>query len=90
MGIQNQLRIQVGNYPDMSAAEVHKICPACRGFCTCKMCLRGDNMIKGKIRDILAQEKLEHLFRLLSLVLPVVKQIHFEQCSELELEKMLR
>ncbi|GJY04294.1 lysine-specific demethylase JMJ25 isoform X1 [Tanacetum coccineum] len=77
-------------YPDMSAEEVHKICPTCRGFCTCKMCLRGDNMIKGKIRDIPAQEKLEHLFRLLSLVLPVVKQVHFEQCSELELEKKLR
>ncbi|GJY95715.1 lysine-specific demethylase JMJ25 isoform X1 [Tanacetum coccineum] len=77
-------------YPDMSAEEVHRICPACRGFCTCKMCLRGDNMIKGKIRDIPAQEKLEHLFRLLSLVLPVVKQVHFEQCSELELEKKLR
>ncbi|GJR03924.1 hypothetical protein Tco_0526908 [Tanacetum coccineum] len=76
-------------YPDMSAEEVHKICPTCRGFCTCKMCLRGDNMIKAKIWDIPAQEKLEHLFHLLSLVLPLVKQIHFEQCSELELERKL-
>ncbi|KAL4568324.1 hypothetical protein LXL04_023933 [Taraxacum kok-saghyz] len=44
----------------------------------------------GKIREIAAQEKLEHLFCLLSSMLPVIKQIHFEQCSELELERKLR
>ncbi|KAI7736263.1 hypothetical protein M8C21_022713 [Ambrosia artemisiifolia] len=54
------------------------------------MCLRGDNMIKGKIRKIPVQDKLEHLFCLLSSVLPVVKQIHFDQCFELELERKLR
>lgn len=77
-------------YPDIPVEEVHRICPACRGCCNCKMCLRGDNMIKGKIREIPAQEKLEHIFCLLSSVLPVIKQIHFEQCSELELERKLR
>ncbi|KAK9056327.1 hypothetical protein SSX86_027417 [Deinandra increscens subsp. villosa] len=77
-------------YPDIPAEEIHRICPACRGCCNCKMCLRGDNMIKGKIREIPAQDKLEHLFCLLSSVLPVVKQIHFDQCSELELERKLR
>ncbi|KAL4563164.1 hypothetical protein LXL04_027199 [Taraxacum kok-saghyz] len=77
-------------YPDIPVEEVHRICPACRGCCNCKMCLRGDNVIKGKIREIPAQEKLEHLFCLLSSVLPVIKQIHFEQCSELELERKLR
>lgn len=77
-------------YPDIPVEEVHRMCPACRGCCNCKMCLRGDNMIKGKIREIPAQEKLEHLFCLLSSVLPVIKQIHFEQCSELELERKLR
>lgn len=77
-------------YPNIPAEEVHRICPACRGCCNCKMCLRGDNVIKGKIREIPAQAKLEHLFCLLSSVLPVVKQIHFEQCSELELERKLR
>nr|XP_043620660.1 lysine-specific demethylase JMJ25 [Erigeron canadensis]XP_043620661.1 lysine-specific demethylase JMJ25 [Erigeron canadensis] len=77
-------------YPDIPAEEVHRKCPACRGCCSCKMCLRGDNMIKGKIQEIPAQEKLEHLFCLLYSVLPVVKQIHLEQCSELELERKLR
>ncbi|KAL8192504.1 hypothetical protein R6Q57_027689 [Mikania cordata] len=77
-------------YPDIPAEEIHRICPACRGCCNCKMCLRGDNMIKGKIQEIPAQDKLEHLFCLLSSVLPVIKQIHFDQCSELELERKLR
>nr|KAJ0198003.1 hypothetical protein LSAT_V11C700350520 [Lactuca sativa] len=77
-------------YPDIPVEEAHRICPACRGCCNCKICLRGDNMIKGKIREIPAQEKLEHLFCLLSSVLPVIKQIHFEQCSELEIERKLR
>ncbi|KAI3737456.1 hypothetical protein L2E82_27459 [Cichorium intybus] len=44
----------------------------------------------GKILEIPAQDKLEHLFCLLSSVLPVIKQIHFEQCSELELERKPR
>ncbi|XP_076942752.1 E3 ubiquitin-protein ligase JMJ24-like [Bidens hawaiensis] len=77
-------------YPDIPAEEINKNCPACRGCCNCKMCLRGDNVIKGKIREIPVQDKLEHLFCLLSSVLPVVKQIHFDQCSELELERKLR
>lgn len=35
-------------------------------------------------------EKLQYLHVLLSSVLPVVKQIHHEQCYEVELEKKLR
>ncbi|KAL3632935.1 E3 ubiquitin-protein ligase jmj24 [Castilleja foliolosa] len=42
------------------------------------------------IREIPAKEKLQYLHCLLSAVLPVVKQIHSEQCSEVEIEKRLR
>lgn len=35
-------------------------------------------------------DKLQYLHLLLSSVLPVVKQIHHEQCFEVELEKKLR
>lgn len=35
-------------------------------------------------------DKLKYLYRLLSSVLPVIKQIHLDQCTELELEKRLR
>lgn len=43
-----------------------------------------------KIREIPVKEKLEYLYCLLSSVLPVVKRIHREQCSEVELERRLR
>lgn len=114
-------------YSDIPLEEIEKVCPACRGTCNCKVCLRGDNMVKvfladfwrpcfyytmkfliccehcGKIvlfvivfyelqvriKEIPILDKLQYLYCLLSSVLPVVKQIHYEQCSEVELEKRL-
>ncbi|CAJ2628716.1 unnamed protein product [Trifolium pratense] len=77
-------------YSDISLEEIQKICPACRGICNCKICLRSDNSIKVRIREIPVLDKLQYLHVLLSSVLPVVKQIHHEQCFEVELEKKLR
>ncbi|XP_050222946.1 E3 ubiquitin-protein ligase JMJ24 [Mercurialis annua] len=74
-------------YSDISPEEIEKVCPACRGICNCKACLRGDNMVKVRIREIPVLDKLQYLYCLLSSVLPVVKQIHQEQCFEVELEK---
>ncbi|TKY52236.1 Lysine-specific demethylase JMJ25 [Spatholobus suberectus] len=77
-------------YSDFSLDEIQRICPACRGICNCKTCLRSDNSIKVRIREIPVLDKLQYLHVLLSSVLPVVKQIHCEQCFEVELEKKLR
>ncbi|XP_020867299.1 lysine-specific demethylase JMJ25 isoform X1 [Arabidopsis lyrata subsp. lyrata] len=77
-------------YSEISLEEVEKVCPACRGLCDCKSCLRSDNTIKLRIREIPVLDKLQYLYRLLSAVLPVIKQIHLEQCTEVELEKRLR
>ncbi|KAF7805104.1 lysine-specific demethylase JMJ25 isoform X1 [Senna tora] len=77
-------------YSDMSLDEIQRTCPACRGTCNCKVCLRNDNSIKVRIREIPVLDKLQYLHLLLSSVLPVVKQIHHEQCFEVELEKKLR
>ncbi|KAM7272643.1 hypothetical protein ACFE04_027306 [Oxalis oulophora] len=76
-------------YSDMPVEEIEKACPACRGSCNCKMCLRADNLVKAKIRKMPVLDKLQYLYCLLSSVLPVVKQINHEQCSEVELEKRL-
>lgn len=76
-------------YSDIPLEEIQKICPACHGTCNCKVCLRGDNLIKVRIREIPVQDKLQYLHSLLSSVLPEVKQIHHEQCAELELDKRL-
>ncbi|KAL2325526.1 hypothetical protein Fmac_024584 [Flemingia macrophylla] len=77
-------------YSDLSVDEIQRICPACRGICNCKTCLRSDNSIKVRIREIPVLDKLQYVHVLLSSVLPVVKQIHYEQCFEVELEKKLR
>lgn len=47
-------------------------------------------LFKARIREISAKDKLQYLYCLLSAVLPIVKRIHAEQCSEVELEKRLR
>ncbi|XP_038705048.1 lysine-specific demethylase JMJ25-like isoform X2 [Tripterygium wilfordii] len=77
-------------YSDLLFEEIEKVCPVCRGICNCKVCVRGDNTIKVRIREIPALDKLQYLCCLLSSVLPVIKKIHHEQCLEVELEKKLR
>ncbi|XP_049357320.1 lysine-specific demethylase JMJ25 isoform X2 [Solanum verrucosum] len=77
-------------YSNMPVEEIQRICPACRGSCNCKVCMLGDNLLKVRIREIPAQNKLQYLYSLLSAVLPVVKHIHNQQCFEVELEKKLR
>ncbi|KAK1293248.1 Growth-regulating factor 1 [Acorus calamus] len=74
-------------YPDLPLEEINRVCPVCRGTCTCKACLRGDNLIKVRIREMAGLDKLRYLHSLLSFVVPVLKQIHAEQHYELELEK---
>ncbi|XP_044499610.1 lysine-specific demethylase JMJ25-like isoform X3 [Mangifera indica] len=76
-------------YSDIPLEEIEKVCPACCGSCNCKSCLRGDNMVKVRIREIPVLDKLQYLYSLLSAVLPVIKQIHQIQCFEVELEKKL-
>lgn len=48
------------------------------------------SVMQVRIREIPVLDKLQYLHRLLSSVLPIVKQIHQEQCFEVELEKKLR
>lgn len=35
-------------YSNMPVEEIQRICPACRGSCNCKVCMRGDNLLKNK------------------------------------------
>ncbi|PRQ42227.1 putative transcription factor interactor and regulator C3H-WRC/GRF family [Rosa chinensis] len=77
-------------YSNTPLEDIQSSCPACCGTCNCKVCLRRDNLVKVRIREIPALDKLQYLHCLLSSVLPVVKQIHQEQCFEVELEKKLR
>lgn len=38
--------LQYLRYSDIPLEEIQRICPACRGTCSCKVCLRSDNSIK--------------------------------------------
>lgn len=48
------------------------------------------SVLQVRIKEIPVLDKLQYLHCLLSSVLPIVKQIHQEQCFEVELEKKLR
>lgn len=76
-------------YSDMALEDILRACPACRGTCNCKVCSRGDNLVKARVKEIPVLAKLQYLYCLLSSVLPVVKCIHQDQLAEVELEKKL-
>ncbi|XP_020108136.1 lysine-specific demethylase JMJ25 [Ananas comosus] len=73
-------------YAEIPLEEIRKVCPACRGICNCRICLRGDNLIKAKVQEIPGIDKLRYLHSLLVFVLPVLKQTYAEQCSEMGVE----
>eukprot|EP01018_Ginkgo_biloba_P010516 Gb_24423 [translate_table: standard] len=77
-------------YPEQSEEDIEKACPVCRGNCNCKACLRGDGSMKSSMKETSNVDKIRHLHYLLSLVLPVLKQIHNEQCLEQEVEARIR
>ncbi|EEE59049.1 hypothetical protein OsJ_10820 [Oryza sativa Japonica Group] len=70
-------------YSDIPIDDVRKVCPACRGICNCRVCLLGDNVIKARVQEISAVDKLEYLHSILASVLPVLKQIYSDQCFEI-------
>ncbi|PKA62254.1 jumonji domain-containing protein 1C [Apostasia shenzhenica] len=76
-------------YAEIPMEEIQKVCPACRGICNCRLCLRGDGLIKAKVEGIAALDKLRYLHSLLAFILPVLKQIYNEQCLEISLEKRI-
>ncbi|CAL9106172.1 unnamed protein product [Musa acuminata var. zebrina] len=73
-------------YADIPVEDIRQVCPACRGICTCKACLQGDNLVKAKIQEMAAIDKLRYLHSLLKFILPVLKQIYAEQCFEIGVE----
>lgn len=76
-------------YAEIPIEDIQKACPACRGICNCRVCLRGDNLIKAKVEGIAAIDRLRYLHSLLSFILPVLKQLYSEQCFEISMEKRI-
>jgi lysine-specific demethylase 3 len=75
-------------YPEYSEEDIEKACPFCRGSCSCKACLRGNGQVRMQETD--NTEKIRYLHYFLSMALPVLKQIHREECLEQEVEAKIQ
>ncbi|XP_010686790.1 lysine-specific demethylase JMJ26 isoform X3 [Beta vulgaris subsp. vulgaris] len=76
-------------YPEESEMDISLACPFCRKICNCNDCLHLRNTIKTSRRDILHQEKAEHLAYLVKSLLPFISEILQEQSEEIELESKI-
>ncbi|KAL0398828.1 UNVERIFIED_CONTAM: Lysine-specific demethylase [Sesamum radiatum] len=77
-------------YPLLSEEEVSEVCPYCRGNCNCNLCLHSASMLKTSKRDISDDEKIRHLYYLISKLFPYLEHIHQEQIEEIEMESTIQ
>ncbi|KAM4071471.1 hypothetical protein ACJW30_11G061800 [Castanea mollissima] len=77
-------------YPGKTIEEVAIACPFCCGNCNCKACLREVLVVKPCHKELDVTVKLRQLHYLLHKALPVLRHIHNEQRSELEIESNIR
>ncbi|XP_074589340.1 E3 ubiquitin-protein ligase JMJ24 [Curcuma longa] len=73
-------------YADIPVEDIRQVCPACRGICNCRICLQADNLVKAKIHEMPAIDKLRYLHSLLKFILPILKNIYRDQCFEIGVE----
>ncbi|XP_058100462.1 lysine-specific demethylase JMJ27-like isoform X3 [Magnolia sinica] len=76
-------------YPERTREDIETTCPVCCGNCNCKACLRNVVMMPSR-QEADANVKLQRLIYLLQKVLPVLRQIHSEQQSEIEIEAKIQ
>ncbi|KAL0305992.1 UNVERIFIED_CONTAM: hypothetical protein Sradi_6016500 [Sesamum radiatum] len=84
------LRLLTFKYPSLSEEEVSEVCPYCRGNCNCNLCLNSASMLKTSKRDISEDEKIRHLYYLISKLFPYLEHIHQEQIEEIEMESTIQ
>ncbi|KAK9910176.1 hypothetical protein M0R45_034148 [Rubus argutus] len=75
-------------YPGKTREDFENACPFCCGNCNCKACLR--EFLVKPCRELEPSGKLQRLRYLLYKALPVLRHIHTEQSSELEIEAKIR
>ncbi|KAK9144020.1 hypothetical protein Syun_013420 [Stephania yunnanensis] len=76
-------------YPGSTIMEIKEACPFCRRNCNCKACLRGDWVVANR-RQAGGHVKLQRLLYLLYRVLPLLRQIHYVEKLEVEVETKLQ
>ncbi|KAK9147252.1 hypothetical protein Scep_006009 [Stephania cephalantha] len=80
---------KLNRYPGSTIMEIKEACPFCRRNCNCKACLRGDWVVANR-RQAGGHVKLQRLLYLLYRVLPLLRQIHYVEKLEVEVETKLR
>eukprot|EP00252_Welwitschia_mirabilis_P000674 TRINITY_DN10647_c0_g1_i2.p1 TRINITY_DN10647_c0_g1~~TRINITY_DN10647_c0_g1_i2.p1 ORF type:complete len:799 (-),score=160.22 TRINITY_DN10647_c0_g1_i2:16-2412(-) len=75
-------------YPGQTQEDIKKACPACKRICKCEPCLQEEERIK--LQQAKNSEKIRLLHYMLSTVLPILREIHKEQCSEIEAETKIQ
>ncbi|KAF8413345.1 hypothetical protein HHK36_001324 [Tetracentron sinense] len=76
-------------YPEKTKDEIENACPVCCGNCNCKACLRED-LVMASCQEADASAKLQRLLYLLYKILPLLRHIHWEQNSEVEMEAKMQ
>lgn len=77
-------------YPEKTRDEIESACPFCCGNCNCKACLREVLFVKANHKELDDSVKLQRLQYLLFKALPVLRHVHQEQKSEVEIEAKIR
>eukprot|EP00249_Psilotum_nudum_P017942 c26562_g1_i2 orf=1-2001(-) len=81
-------------YPGLSEDDFRAACPVCLGNCNCKACLRSNGLkiMSSPVEKVEASkaDRIQFIQHLLSMILPILKHLHEEQCKEVEWEIKLR
>ncbi|KAL5719081.1 hypothetical protein ACHQM5_011908 [Ranunculus cassubicifolius] len=77
-------------YPERSKEEIENACPVCCGYCNCKACLRVKDLAVTDHKEADPNIKLQRLLYFLHGILPLLRQIHLEQESEIDIEAKMQ
>ncbi|XP_057951581.1 uncharacterized protein LOC131146196 isoform X2 [Malania oleifera] len=77
-------------YPEKKRADFEIACPYCLGNCNCKACLQEDFVVMDSREEVDIKRRFQKLLYLLNKSLPLLKHIHREQSSELDVEARIR
>ncbi|KAL5989376.1 hypothetical protein ACLOJK_010266 [Asimina triloba] len=76
-------------YPEQTKEEFVVACPVCCGNCNCKSCLP-NVVVTARRQESDGKAKLRQLLYLLKKVMPLLRQIHAEQNSEISIEAKIQ
>ncbi|KAL6635414.1 hypothetical protein ACP70R_028085 [Stipagrostis hirtigluma subsp. patula] len=77
-------------YPDLGEDDFATKCPYCRNNCNCKACLRMIGVEEPPKKDISQENRIRYACHIVSLLLPWMSYLRWEQMKEKEIEAKIR